>query len=470
MTVAPRYADYEDALDTGISVPLELPLPACSSSQEGRPAGSAAQLADMGAGPGEARLAAELLSQREQACASVAAAADGQAADATNGSSQGQQPAPLSARRARYFLCRRARVDRVFVDHPIYHHTTDIYGSSANTYVEHFPDLDLRYSILCQAALAAPMLLWPPGAGSAAAAEPGSVGAPIGERAQPNRAAARPAEEGGRASMAALPAAAAQEGGAAEASAGLLFVGNDWPCAPLALRLKHSLQGQRQQQPAQPIPGQVQGPAAGAVDEAGGSGGLAHARVPAGVRSSYVEAREPGAATTTDAAEASAEGASDPAAAGDDAFWPRLAESLQGARMAFAVHNLAYQGACAPEMFPRLCLPESALPPLQWPPPPPAAASDALAEGTAGSACGGVPACKEAGGGSVAERSGEGRMQSDSGAADDAAAELQGLNEAGETVGDGVKASTQEPDGAVTCLNWMHVRTRFIIHTPHHAY
>ncbi|KAK9824094.1 hypothetical protein WJX72_007694 [[Myrmecia] bisecta] len=64
----------------------------------------------------------------------------------------------------RYFWVRQDGVDRVFVDHPCYADTTDIYGTgNVNTYVEsgEFPDLDLRYSILCQAALAAPHLLWP---------------------------------------------------------------------------------------------------------------------------------------------------------------------------------------------------------------------------------------------------------------------------------------------------------------------
>lgn len=56
---------------------------------------------------------------------------------------------------------------KVFVDHPLYIGSEDIYGmNSAFSYVEGggMADLDLRCSILCQAALAAPVLLWGPSA------------------------------------------------------------------------------------------------------------------------------------------------------------------------------------------------------------------------------------------------------------------------------------------------------------------
>ena len=53
-------------------------------------------------------------------------------------------------------------------------------------------------------------------------------------------------------------------------------------------------------------------------------------------------------------------------------FWAsqELKGSLRHARTAFCIHNLAYQGAMPLAAFPRLCLPESALRPLLWPPAP----------------------------------------------------------------------------------------------------
>ena len=52
------------------------------------------------------------------------------------------------------------------------------------------------------------------------------------------------------------------------------------------------------------------------------------------------------------------------------AFWSSqgLRDSLQHARTAFCIHNLAYQGFMPLATFPRLCLPETSLRPLLWPP------------------------------------------------------------------------------------------------------
>jgi len=135
MTVAPRYESYPGAVDTGLDAPVLLPLP----------------------GPG------------------------GRCAYAP----------------ARLFLETRAGVARVFVGHPAFEAMGgDIYGTGPaasrppsgdgsggerraggganSTYVEAgeagWADLDVRHSILCQAALAAPGLLW--GAAAAAAAAP----------------------------------------------------------------------------------------------------------------------------------------------------------------------------------------------------------------------------------------------------------------------------------------------------------
>ena len=162
MVVSPRYAEYEDTTDTGISVPVLLP-----------PArGSQTHLSDsFAAADSIPSLSSSLADDAARQPASTEAAPSSE-------SKQGQQEpdsnleAPLQQRQdtAQYYLCSRTGVDHVFVDHPMYCRTSDIYGSSnVNTYQEagDFPDLDLRYSILCQAALAAPLLLWQ-GSGPAA--------------------------------------------------------------------------------------------------------------------------------------------------------------------------------------------------------------------------------------------------------------------------------------------------------------
>ncbi len=52
------------------------------------------------------------------------------------------------------------------------------------------------------------------------------------------------------------------------------------------------------------------------------------------------------------------------------AFWgsQSLRDSVAHAKTAFCIHNLAYQGFMPLATFPRLCLPDDALPPLLWPP------------------------------------------------------------------------------------------------------
>ena len=329
MTVAPRYAEYEDASDTGISVPLELPR-ACSSAEQH--AGTCTA--------GEASAGVLSVDGEETAPNSEAAA---EAAQGAAHSHAGQQAAAaLATRRARYFLCRRAH-------------------------------LDLRYSILCQAALAAPLMLWSArGAPSPAAGHLDSPASSAAEGESKSAAAgsahAQPEHGSGQQSM---PMPSVSHASAEAAAGGLVFVGNDWPCAPLALRLKHCVRGVQASDPRQPVPAEVQSNALAAAGqgEAAHAAGLGAPESPAALP----EQLDADHAAAADAAEA-------PAAEDEREFWARLADSLQGARMAFTVHNLAYQGACSLETFPRLCLPDSALPALQWPPPPEqATASDVLA-------------------------------------------------------------------------------------------
>ena len=125
MTVTPRYQAYPDAQDTGLTVPLQLPAAGrivspqtCSSSDQH-------QLKQDGSQHNHCNTALQ-----EWAC---------------------------------LYRCHQNGVDRVFVDHPLFLDTCNAHGIyNVNTYLQGagFPDIDLRYSILCQAALAAPILLW----------------------------------------------------------------------------------------------------------------------------------------------------------------------------------------------------------------------------------------------------------------------------------------------------------------------
>lgn len=76
---------------------------------------------------------------------------------------QPKQPLPPSTlqRWAGLYHCHHEGVDRVFVDHPLFLGTHG--RGNANTYLQGASDLanlDVQYSVLCQAALAAPILLW----------------------------------------------------------------------------------------------------------------------------------------------------------------------------------------------------------------------------------------------------------------------------------------------------------------------
>jgi hypothetical protein len=214
MTVAPRYLPYHGALATGATVPLQLPPSqgACASHEDDTSAPQQPEAVQARRRRPRGR--------RRRAAAAAAAAAAQQAEQAaeTDGAPRGEAAAAwqreLEARgaggagcgrwprRAALFHMRQGGVDRVFVDHPLLR-AENIYGGTGGgggaslTYTEagQFDDLDLRYSVLCQAALAAPVLLRQPGADG---------GAP------------RP---------------------------GVVYVANDWPTALLLLRLRYMVRG-----------------------------------------------------------------------------------------------------------------------------------------------------------------------------------------------------------------------------------
>lgn len=163
MVVSPRYAEYEDTADTGTCVPVLLPHATSSQQHPGQGSPPADSSSALPSSQTAANSAPTL--EAETATASQEEQHPPRATD-TNFESSPEHPAASLQQTqdtAQYYLCRKAGVDFVFVDHPVYCRASDIYGSSnVNTYQEagDFPDLDLRYSVLCQAALVAPLLLW----------------------------------------------------------------------------------------------------------------------------------------------------------------------------------------------------------------------------------------------------------------------------------------------------------------------
>lgn len=112
MTVAPLYDDYPDVLDTGVTLPVEVP-PWCAALHK-PPSLPSARL---------------------------------------------QQQLDADSLFAGYWHTRRRGVDHVFVRHS-YYHAAEVYGD-AKTYTARATNgAAVRHNILCQAALAAPVLLW----------------------------------------------------------------------------------------------------------------------------------------------------------------------------------------------------------------------------------------------------------------------------------------------------------------------
>ena len=152
MTVAPRYAAYGDAADTGVDALLELP---CSlqpvqhrdSSGPDSPDRAASNgtlhTSSIAAAPAPSSLGQLTPPPAECADFSGVLAAGSRPGSDTGLASQAAAAAGVAAAAdllrpsARLFLCRRGGVDRVFVDHPLYEAADDIYGpSGADTYLE----------------------------------------------------------------------------------------------------------------------------------------------------------------------------------------------------------------------------------------------------------------------------------------------------------------------------------------------
>lgn len=337
MTVTPRYQAYNDAHDTGLQVPLQLP------SNDLHQQSTSAHVGP----PSKTKLEPT------------------------------QQNKPASALQAWACLyhCRKNGVDRVFVDHPLFLDPLKKHSIySVNTYLQgfDFPDLDLRYSILCQAALAAPILLWHQPAEhlyrlqlqACCSHSPhtisGGVAQYIGLLESLSWHAIRRSnlkKSNGGLSMPAVQAneftstsfadvsdithhhmpSSAQarnqlrqdmrnsQSGSTEiiwpTTAGqIAFVANDWPCFPLTQRLEQ-LQCSSTDHSSQQLNSVVPG------------------------------AEEVSSLVSTAA----------------NNFETHMARLLKSARVAFCIHNLAHQGIFPEESFSRLCFPAATVNKAHWP-------------------------------------------------------------------------------------------------------
>ena len=159
LTVVPRYAPYEGVEPTGISVPLDLPAVAAAAAEPSLPPPPAGDALAGGSWGDDGAAAVAAAVDAVEALAAAAAAVDAclqpncpePAADAVDANLQPGYPQPavgpaaaaearsggggdgdeeeagpaaahdLLARHAELYQCRQGGVQRVFVDHPVFH-------------------------------------------------------------------------------------------------------------------------------------------------------------------------------------------------------------------------------------------------------------------------------------------------------------------------------------------------------------
>ena len=279
MTVAPMYSNYDDVYDTGVLVPLQLPpsdLPPPGADDDS---------------DGDVMLFARL------------------------------------------FMCNRGGVDRVFVQHPMFSRSGGgVYtyqGPGANS------DLGTMYSILCQASLAAPVLLWKTSSSHGTEECEGDWD-PLGASTSTSAPDQPPQPPE-------LPVA---------------FVANDWPCGVLPLWLRNHLSpGHASPDPDPPLPETQPPPPPPSSAESSSNG------------SSSAESSSSSSSNTGESDDDSAQTSSSPISRPDlQETRQQLARGLQGAKVAFCLHNHLHEGNFDTEEFEGLGLPPEGLSALLWPP------------------------------------------------------------------------------------------------------
>ena len=235
MTVAPRYAKYEDAQHTGVSAPIQISADVkvekvkdelCSHSSD--------------------------KSTLEEVTSENEGSADGGASKVrfSNGRSQlddGFKPSTERLSHVEYYVCcGEDGVDRIFVEHPCYYAASNDNRSPFNVYTYSNGtgpvDLVVAYSILCQAALAAPVLLWSKGgaiiqqsAGQRSLSKQKLDRDAVASDDNMQRPDVAHRIEGSDVHNDSKPTERLSKAG----SNGLVFVGNDWPCGLLPHWLHH---------------------------------------------------------------------------------------------------------------------------------------------------------------------------------------------------------------------------------------
>lgn len=150
MTVSPRYGAYPDALFTGLSAPVKYGHQR-EAGREGADAGE----------PSEQPALQHDTGLHDEHAPAQPSEVEGAAA----GPGPSTDPSMVN-----FFLCKHKGVDHVFVDHPVFrsgpmelqHAGSAPAAEGVYTYTwgQAGVDIQARNNVLCQAALAAPVLLW----------------------------------------------------------------------------------------------------------------------------------------------------------------------------------------------------------------------------------------------------------------------------------------------------------------------
>ena len=319
MTVSPRYAPYPDTLSTAISVPLELPLP----SPDEEDASTSSEIINNNSTPLPIEEPISSKNRRrgrrrkQQLPDTIAAGTEFTPLTTTTTTTddihdnQTSSGFPLAAE---LFSVQQGGVERVFVDHPALR-TDSIYGPPATTaacgsgggggaltYLEagDMKNLDLRYSILCQAALGAAALLPTLNSSSSTTTTQGSGG------------------------------------NSRRSESGIVFVANDWPTALQLLRLTYIVR--RRDTPS-------------CTCTTGSTANI--------VPSFAVPSLASTLSTERDKSDEECGGGG--GGGGEIDFRSLLSSRLLTAATVMCIHNLAYQGVFPSSTFSQLCLPDQAL-------------------------------------------------------------------------------------------------------------
>ena len=248
MTVAPRYASYRDVRNTGVLAPVQLPDGATTDKEE-QPQQQQQQQNLKQEAPLLQAMQPNSSSRTGHGFSEDAVPDDARLSDSSSGgrpssSSRRQLPpwadTPANVSFVSYYMAHTDGVDRVFIDHPIYRPCPYDDRSPALVYTYRHGDdgtprdLSACHSILCQAALAAPILLWDTSGRCSPPAK--SAQHQLSYPRQMCNGRVRPIEPA--ASSVRQSSRGSRRYRKGDTDEDVIFVGNDWPAGVLPVWLK----------------------------------------------------------------------------------------------------------------------------------------------------------------------------------------------------------------------------------------